>query len=143
NVGKSTLVNRFLGRREAIEHPEPGVTRDRRGYSVSWGNTAFTVVDTGGWEPRARGLSAKVVAQAARAAGEAHLVVLVVDATTGVTSDDAAVAGALRRTGVPVIVAANKVDDHALEPALFEFDRLGLGNALPVSALHGRGSGDL
>lgn len=143
NVGKSTLVNRLLGRREAIEHPEPGVTRDPRGYPVDWGGTSFTVVDTGGWEPRARGLSAKVVAQAERAAKAADLIVFVVDVTTGATADDLAVARSLRRGSVPVIVAANKVDDALGEADTHAIERLGLGPPLPVSALHGRGSGDL
>jgi len=143
NVGKSTLVNRMVGRREAIEHPEPGVTRDPRGYPVDWDGTSFTVVDTGGWEPRARGLSAKVVAQAERAAKAADLIVFVVDATTGATADDLAVARSLKRGSVPVIVAANKVDDAAAERETHALERLGLGPAFPVSALHGRGSGDL
>jgi GTP-binding protein len=143
NVGKSTLVNRLIGRREAIEHPEPGVTRDPRGYPVDWGGLSFTIVDTGGWEPRARGLAAKVVAQAERAARTADVIVFVVDATTGVTSDDLAVARTLRRASVPVVVAANKVDDAQAEREIHALERLGLGPALPVSALHGRGSGDL
>jgi GTP-binding protein len=143
NVGKSTLVNRFIGRREAIEHPEPGVTRDPRGYPVDWDGTSFTVVDTGGWEPKARGLSAKVVAQAERAAKAADLIVFVVDASTGATADDVAVARSLKRGSVPVVVAANKVDDARAEAETHALERLGLGPALPVSALHGRGSGDL
>ena len=143
NVGKSTLVNRFLGRREAIEHPEPGVTRDPRGFSVDWGGQTFTVVDTGGWEPRARGIAAKVVAQAERAAASADVIVFVVDAATGATADDLAVARTLRRAPVPVILAANKVDGPKGEDELHELDRLGLGSALPVSALQGRASGDL
>jgi len=143
NVGKSTLVNRFLGRREAIEHHEPGVTRDPRGYPMEWGSVAFTVVDTGGWEPRAKGLTAKVVAQAERAARAAHLIVFVVDATTGPTADDIAVAKTLRRASVAVVVVANKVDSPAAEAELFAFERLGLGAPLPVSALHGRASGDV
>jgi len=143
NVGKSTLVNRFVGRREAIEHPEPGVTRDARGYDVAWDGLAFTVVDTGGWEPRARGISAKVVAQAERAAQAADVIVFVVDTTTGPTADDLAVAKTLRLAAVPVIVAANKVDGARGEAEIFAFERLGLGPALPVSALHGRASGDL
>ncbi len=143
NVGKSTLVNRFLGRREAIEHPEPGVTRDPRGYPVEWDRTSFTIVDTGGWEPRARGLSAKVVAQAERAAKAADLIVFVVDGTTGATEDDLAVARSLKRAAAPVIVAANKVDDAKAELEIHTLERMGLGPALPVSALHGRGSGDL
>ena len=143
NVGKSTLVNRFLGRREAIEHPEPGVTRDPRGYPMEWDGVLFTVVDTGGWEPRARGIAAKVLAQAERAARAAHLIVFAVDATTGPTADDIAVAKTLRRAKVPVVVAANKVDAAGGESELFAFERLGLGTPLPVSALHGRASGDL
>jgi GTP-binding protein len=143
NVGKSTLVNRFLGKREAIEHPEPGVTRDPRGYPVDWDRFRFTVIDTGGWEPRARGIAAKVVAQAEKAARAADVIVFVVDASTGPTSDDIAVARTLRRAQIPVIVAANKVDDAKAEADLHEFERLGLGPALPVSALHGRASGDL
>ena len=124
NVGKSTLVNRFLGRREAIEHPEPGVTRDQRGYPVDWDRASFTVVDTGGWEPKARGLAAKVVAQAERAAGAADVIVFVVDATTGPTADDLSVARSLRRATVPVIVAANKVDEGAGESETHAFERL-------------------
>ena len=143
NVGKSTLVNRFLGRREAIEHPEPGVTRDPRGYPMEWDGLRFTVVDTGGWEPRAQGIAAKVVARAERAAKAADLIVFVIDATTGATGDDVAVAKTLRRASMPVIVAANKVDGAADEAQVFELERLGLGPALPVSALHGRASGDL
>jgi len=143
NVGKSTLVNRFVGRREAIEHSEPGVTRDPRGYPVDWDGVAFTVVDTGGWEPRARGMAAKVVAQAERAARSADLIVFVVDATTGPTADDLAVARTLRRSTTPVLVAANKVDSAAAESEMHAFERLGLGIPFPVSALHGRASGDL
>jgi GTP-binding protein len=143
NVGKSTLVNRFLGKREAIEHPEPGVTRDPRGFPVDWGGSTFTVADTGGWEPRARGIAAKVVAQAERAAASADVIVFVVDATTGATADDVAVARTLRRAAVPVVVAANKVDGPRGEAELHEFERLGLGAPFPVSALHGRASGDL
>ena len=143
NVGKSTLVNRIIGRREAIEHPEPGVTRDPRGYPVEWDGTPFTLVDTGGWEPRAKGLTAKVVAQAERAAKAADLIAFVVDATTGATADDLAVARTLKRGSVPVIVVANKVDDAPAEAEVHALERLGLGPAFPVSALHGRGSGDL
>lgn len=143
NVGKSTLVNRLIGKRLAIEHAQPGVTRDTQGYEVEWRRRPFTLVDTGGWEPRAKGLTAKVVAQADRAARTADLVVLVGDATTGVTEDDLAVARKLRRAGVPVLVAVNKVDGPAAEPDVAGFERLGLGSPHPVSALHGRASGDL
>lgn len=143
NVGKSTLVNRLLGRRAAIEHPEPGVTRDRQGYATEWEGLGFTVVDTGGWEPRAKGMAAKVVAQAERAAGEAALILFALDATTGITGDDLAVARSLRKAGAPVLVVANKVDSAALEPESAALSRLGFGEPVPVSALHGRGVGEL
>lgn len=143
NVGKSTLVNRLLGRREAIEHAEPGVTRDRRAYRVEWGGRRFDVVDTGGWEPRARGLQGKVAAQARRAVAEADVIVFVVDAEVGITDDDLAVGRILRRAAPPVLVAANKVDSAKREPDAAAFVRLGFGEAFPVSALHGRGSGEL
>jgi GTP-binding protein len=143
NVGKSTLVNRLVGKRLAIEHPTPGVTRDRQGYEVEWNRVAFTLVDTGGWEPRAKGLTAKVVAQAAQAARAADLILFVGDASTGITEDDTAVARSLRRAKTPVVVVVNKVDGAALEGEAARFERLGLGSAHPVSALHGRGSGDV
>lgn len=143
NVGKSTLVNRLLGRREAIEHDIPGVTRDRQAYRVDWNRRSFTLVDTGGWEPRAKGLAAKVVEQAERAANEADLILFVVDATVGAIADDVVVARTLRRAEVPVLVVANKVDRAELEAVLAPLERLGLGEAMPVSALHGRSSGDL
>lgn len=143
NVGKSTLVNRLLGRREAIEHPEPGVTRDRQAYEVEWSGTRFSIVDTGGWEPRAKGLAAKVLAQAERAAREANIILFVVDAETGITNDDLAVARGLRRASVPVLVVANKVDSAKREREIDALTRLGLGEPIPVSALHGRGAGDL
>jgi len=143
NVGKSTLVNRLVGRRAAIEHPEPGVTRDRQAYEVEWTGRRFGLVDTGGWEPRAKGLAAKVLAQAERAAHEADLILMVVDAQTGAVEDDLVVARKLRRADVPVLLVANKVDSAAHEAELGALERLGLGPALPVSASHGRGSGDL
>lgn len=143
NVGKSTLVNRALGRRAAIEHPEPGVTRDRKAYRVTWNGVAFDMVDTGGWEPKAKGLAAKVLGQAEMAARAADLILMVVDAEVGITEDDLVVARGLRRAPVPVILVANKVDSTARETLVAGFERLGLGPAMPVSALHGRGSGDL
>jgi GTP-binding protein len=143
NVGKSTLVNRLLGRRVAIEHPEPGVTRDRQAYNVEWGGVRFAIVDTGGWEPRAKGLAAKVLAQAERAAREAALILLVLDSQTGITDDDLVVARGLRKATVPVIVVANKVDSASQERDVEALRRLGLGEPMPVSALHGRASGDL
>jgi len=143
NVGKSTLVNRILGRRAAITQEEPGVTRDRVAYDAEWSGRRFEVVDTGGWEPRATGLQARVVAQAERAMAEADLLLFVVDATVGVTEEDAAVAARLRRGRAPVLLVANKVDSEAVEAQVGALWSLGLGEPVPVSGLHGRGSGDL
>jgi GTP-binding protein len=143
NVGKSTLVNRILGRRAAITQEQPGVTRDRVAYEAEWSGRRFEVVDTGGWEPRASGLQARVVAQAERAMAEADLLLFVVDATVGVTEEDAAVAAHLRRGRVPVLLVANKVDSEAVEAQAGTLWSLGLGEPVPVSGLHGRGSGDL
>ena len=143
NVGKSTLVNRILGRREAVVEDVPGVTRDRVAYDAAWGGRRFTVVDTGGWEPRAEGLAAAVADQARLAVDAADVVLFVVDATVGSTDTDEAVAGVLRRAKKPVLLAANKVDDARAEADAAALWSLGLGEPLPVSALHGRGSGDL
>jgi len=146
NVGKSTLVNRILGSRQAVVEDVPGVTRDRVTYDAIWNGRAFTVVDTGGWEPAVEGsgsLTARVAAQARVAVDAADAVLFVVDATVGVTDADAAVANVLRRSGKPVVVAANKVDDTKAESEVAGLWSLGLGEPVPVSALHGRGSGDL
>jgi GTPase len=143
NVGKSTLVNRILGRREAVVEDKPGVTRDRVAYDATWNGRSFTVVDTGGWLPDASGLLAQVAAQAEVAVSAADAVLLVVDATVGITDTDEAVVKVLRRSGRPVVLAANKVDDQRVENEAHELWSLGLGEPHPVSALHGRGSGDL
>jgi GTP-binding protein len=143
NVGKSTLVNRFLGRREAVVQDVPGVTRDRVAYDALWNGRRFTLVDTGGWEPDARGLQAMVSAQAERAAAAADVVLFVVDGQTGATETDLVVARTLRRAERPVVLAATKVDDERLEPDAAALWSLGLGEPHPVSGLHGRGSGDL
>ena len=143
NVGKSSLVNRLLGRREAVVEDVPGVTRDRVAYDAQWGGRRFTVVDTGGWEPDARGLAAQVTAQAQSAVATADVVMLVVDTTVGATEVDLAVARVLRRGGKPVLLAANKVDDERAEADAADLWSLGLGQPYPVSALHGRSSGDL
>jgi len=146
NVGKSTLVNRILGSRQAVVEGTPGVTRDRVAYDALWNGRAFTLVDTGGWEPSVEGtesLAARVAAQARVAVDAADAVLFVVDATVGVTDADAAVAAVLRRSGKPVVVAANKVDDVRAESEVAALWSLGLGEPAPVSALHGRGSGDL
>jgi GTPase len=143
NVGKSTLVNRITGQRDAIVEERPGVTRDRKVLEADWAGHRFALVDTGGWLARGDALDAKVSAQAERAIGDADLVLFVVDATVGVTAEDEAVASLLRRGGRPVLVAANKVDSAGREPDVWDFVRLGLGDPIAVSALHGRNSGDL
>jgi GTPase len=143
NVGKSTLVNRFLGRRAAVVQDVPGVTRDRIAYEALWNGRSFTVVDTGGWEPKATGMAAAIARQAEYAMKTADVIVLVVDASVGATETDLAAARVLRRSDRPVILVANKVDDERSEAGAAELWSLGLGEPYPVSALHGRGSGDL
>ena len=143
NVGKSTLVNRLIGRREAVVQDVPGVTRDRVSYDALWNGRRFTLVDTGGWEPDATGLRAAVAAQAEYAMRSADAVLLVVDASVGATATDEAVARVLRRSDVPVLLAATKVDDERLVPDTASLWRLGLGEPHPVSGLHGRRTGDL
>jgi GTP-binding protein len=143
NVGKSTLVNRILGRREAVVQDTPGVTRDRVSYDALWNGRRFTVVDTGGWEPSAQGLAGAIAAQAEFAMSTADAVLLVVDATVGATATDEAAAKVLRRSKRPVLLVANKVDDERLLADTAALWSLGLGEPRPVSALHGRSSGDL
>jgi GTP-binding protein len=143
NVGKSTLVNRIIGRREAVVEDVPGVTRDRVSYDANWNGRAFTVVDTGGWDPDARGLAESIRAQAEIAVNVADAVLFVVDAGVGITDNDEAVVRILRKSGKPVVLAANKVDDQRAEAESYGLWNLGLGEPMPVSALHGRGSGDL
>ena len=143
NVGKSTLVNRVLGRREAVVQDTPGVTRDRVSYPAEWAGRRFTIVDTGGWEVDVAGLDSAVAAQAEAAIDLADAVLLVVDARVGVTETDARIVRVLRRSGKPVVLAANKVDSPAQEGDAAALWGLGLGEPHPVSALHGRGSGDV
>jgi GTP-binding protein len=143
NVGKSTLVNRIVGRREAIVEERPGVTRDRKVLDAEWVGRSFVVVDTGGWIRTDEPLARQVSLQAERAIDEADVVVMVVDGAVGPTDEDTAVAGILRRSSKPVLLAVNKVDDANREPDAWDFTRLGLGDPIPVSALHGRGSGEL
>jgi GTP-binding protein len=143
NVGKSALVNRILGRREAVVQDTPGVTRDRVTYKAEWAGRKFTLVDTGGWEPDAKGINASVAAQAEIAIDLADAVLFVVDANVGATSTDEHVVRMLRSTNKPVILAANKVDDARQEPEAAGLWSLGLGEPWPVSALHGRGVADL
>jgi GTP-binding protein len=143
NVGKSTLVNRIIGRREAVVEDRPGVTRDRVYYDANWNGRAFTVVDTGGWDPDARGMAESIRAQAEVAVTLADAVLFVVDATVGITDADEAVVRILRASGKPVVLAANKVDDARTEAEAYGLWNLGLGEPWAVSALHGRGSGDM
>lgn len=143
NVGKSTLVNRLFGRQEAIAHAMPGVTRDRVELEATWRGRMFRLIDTGGYARGAGGIEALVSAQAERAAGEADLIVLVVDGQTGATEEDAFLARRLRKATVPVLLVVNKVDSDREEADAASFHRFGLGEPLPLSALHGRGTGDL
>jgi GTPase len=143
NVGKSTLVNRMIGRREAVVQDVPGVTRDRVSYDATWNGRQFVLVDTGGWAPDAKGMAAQVTEQAELAVAAADAVVFVVDARVGTQDIDEAVVKVLRRSGKPVVLAANKVDDQRAEAEAAALWQLGLGEPMTVSALHGRGSGDL
>ena len=143
NVGKSTLLNRIVGRREAIVEEKPGVTRDRKEVVADWLGREFLLVDTGGWLPGGTDLDEKVSRQSERAIAEADAIVLVVDGAIGIVEEDARVAELLRRSTAPVLLAVNKIDDTGREPNIWEFVRLGVGDPYPVSALHGRGTGDL
>lgn len=143
NVGKSALVNRILGRREAVVEDKPGVTRDRVSYKAEWNERKFTLVDTGGWEPDARGIDKSVAIQAEIAVELADAVLFVVDAMVGATSTDERVVKMLRASGKPVILVANKIDDVRQEPEAANLWSLGLGEPHPVSAVHGRGVADL
>ncbi len=143
NVGKSTLVNRIVGRRAAVVEERPGVTRDRKELDAEWCGHPFTVVDTGGWLSSLDPLDAQVTAQAERAIAEADVVLLVVDVTVGVIDEDMAVARLLKRSGRPVRVVVNKVDSSQREADAWDAMALGLGEPWPISALHGRGTGDL
>jgi GTP-binding protein len=143
NVGKSTLVNRIIGRREAVVEDKPGVTRDRVTYEANWNGRRFKIVDTGGWEQDVLGIDASVAAQAEYAIEAADAVVFVVDSTVGATDTDEAVVRLLRRAGKPVVLAANKVDGPSGEADAAALWNLGLGEPHPVSSLHGRGTGDL
>jgi len=143
NVGKSTLVNRIIGRREAVVEDVPGVTRDRVTYEANWRGRRFTVVDTGGWDPEATGMNLRIAEQAQVAAELADVIVFVVDATVGATDADESVGSVLRQSGKPVILTANKVDNQQLELEAASLWSLGLGEPHAVSALHGRSSGDL
>jgi GTP-binding protein len=143
NVGKSTLLNRIIGRREAIVEELPGVTRDRKEVEAEWTGHKFRLVDTGGWMPGGSSLDEKVSRQSEQAIREADAIIVVADVTMGVTEEDARIADLLRQCSQPVFVVANKVDDPSREAAMWEMLSLGLGNPWPVSALHGLGTGDL
>ena len=143
NVGKSTLMNRIIGRREAIVEERPGVTRDRKEIEAFWLDRAFTLIDTGGWMAGGDSLDDKVSRQSEQAIAAADAVLFVVDATVGVTEDDARVAALLRARADSVVVVANKVDDRSHEAAIWDLLAFGLGEPAPVSALHGRGTGDM
>jgi GTP-binding protein len=143
NVGKSSLVNRILGRREAVVQDIPGVTRDRVSYDALWIGRRFIVQDTGGWEPDAKGLQQLVAEQASVAMRTADAIILVVDAVVGATAGDEAAARILRRSGKPVFLAANKVDSDKGEADAAALWSLGIGEPHAISAIHGRGVGDL
>ena len=142
NVGKSTFFNRIIGEQTAIVEDRPGVTRDRNTRTASWLGHEFSIVDTGGWLPSGSELDDKVSRQVEEAVRTADLVIFMVDASIGVTDEDEGVADWLRRSGVPVILAANKSDNDRRERDRWSFMSLGLGEPYPVSALHGRRSGD-
>ena len=143
NVGKSALVNRILGRREAVVEDKPGVTRDRVSYKAEWNERKFTLVDTGGWEPDAKGIDLSVAVQAEVAVELADAVLFVVDATVGATSTDERVVKMLRASKKPVLLIGNKIDDQRQEPDVAALWSLGLGEPYPVSAVHGRGVADM
>ncbi len=143
NVGKSTLFNRIVGEQAAIVEDRPGITRDRKELVAEWLGRSFLLVDTGGWLPGGSELDAKVSRQVETAVKAADLVLFVVDAAVGVTDDDEAIATWLRRHPRPVLLVANKADNDRRESERWEFLALGLGDPLPVSALHGRRAGDL
>ncbi len=143
NVGKSSLVNRIVGSRAAVVEEEQGVTRDRKVLMADWAGVPFSVMDTGGWLAAGDVLEAKVSDQAERALEEADVVLMVVDVTTGVTEEDMAAAKVIRRSGAPVRLVVNKIDDATREADAWQFVSLGLGDPFAVSSLHGRGTGDL
>lgn len=143
NVGKSTLFNRILGRREAIVEKRPGVTRDRKAMEAEWLGHVFLLVDTGGWMPAGSRLDGKVSAQSEKAINNSDLIIMVVDGTTGITEEDSRVASILRRSAAQIVLAVNKIDSSLRDQDIWEFMSLGLGEPLGVSALHSRNTGDL
>ncbi len=143
NVGKSTLFNRIVGSQQAIVEDRPGITRDRKVMEAEWLDVPFRVVDTGGWMPGGDDLDVKVSRQVEAAVQEADVVLFVVDASVGLTDDDQTIANWIRRSKTDVVVVANKADNERRENEMWEFMSLGIGEPVPVSALHGRRAGDL
>ncbi|MDX2380320.1 MAG: ribosome biogenesis GTPase Der [Acidimicrobiia bacterium] len=143
NVGKSTLFNRVIGSQQAIVEDRPGITRDRKELEAEWLNVPFLLVDTGGWMPGGDILVEKISRQVEAAVREADVVLFVVDASVGMTDDDQVIANWIRRTATEVVVVANKSDNERREAEMWEFMGLGLGEPIPISALHGRRAGDL
>ena len=145
NVGKSTLINRLIGRREAIIEDQPGITRDRIKYEAQWNGKHFIVMDTGGWQPdpEPTSINASISAGAELAIKEADLILLIIDISVGALDEEVALVNVIRRSGKPVILIGNKADSPEAELAVHDLWQLGLGEPIPVSALHGRGSGDL
>ena len=143
NVGKSSLMNRIVGKRIAVVEEQPGVTRDRKSVDTEWTGVPFELVDTGGWLASGSELDDKVSAQAEQALGHADLILFVVDASVGATDEDVLAARVIKRSGRPILLVANKVDDQRHENGIWDFMSLGLGDPFPISALHGRGTGDL
>jgi GTP-binding protein len=142
NVGKSTLINRFIGRREAIVEDQPGVTRDRIRYEVEWSGRRFFMLDTGGWQIKAEGIAEKISAGVDLAIAESDVIVYVVDGQLGATSEDLQLIDKVRKSNKPVVLLANKIDTQIEEANAYELWNLGLGEPFFISALHGRGSGD-
>ena len=142
NVGKSTLFNRIVGEQVAIVEDRPGITRDRKEAVAEWLGNQFTLVDTGGWSPDGNDLEEKVSRQVEAAVRQADLVMFLVDASVGITDDEMVIGNWLRKTGVPILVVANKADNDRREADRWEFLGLGLGDPYAVSALHGRRAGD-
>ena len=143
NVGKSSLVNRFLGRREAVVEDHPGVTRDRISYVADWNGQRFLVQDTGGWDPNVKGIHGAIARQAEVAMETADVIVMVVDTKVGITATDEVMARRLQKSPVPVILVSNKFDSDNQYADMAEFYALGLGDPWPVSAQHGRGGADV
>ncbi|RNE49097.1 ribosome biogenesis GTPase Der [Corynebacterium alimapuense] len=143
NVGKSTLVNRFLGRREAVVEDFPGVTRDRISYLAEWNGRRYLVQDTGGWDPNVKGIHGSIARQAEIAMNTADVIVMVADTKVGITETDSVMARMLQKSEVPVLLIANKFDSDTMYADMAEFYSLGLGDPWPVSALHGRGGADV